>query len=74
MHVYADIHSCADTSPEESSLARQITFNSVELDDFRQFRGHQVFDLARAAEPDASALTVITGGGGFGKTSLVTAM
>jgi hypothetical protein len=55
-------------------LARQITFVSVELDDFRQFRGHQVFDLARAAEPGASALTVITGGGGFGKTSLVTAM
>jgi hypothetical protein len=55
-------------------LARHITFISVELDDFRQFRGHQVFDLARAAEPGASALTVITGGGGSGKSNLVTAV
>jgi len=52
----------------------RVEFLSLEVEDFGPFRGYQSFDFATGASEGKSALTVITGGGGSGKTSLVSAL
>lgn len=55
-------------------VATTVEFVSLELHDFIQFRGPHSFAFARSPAAGKHALTVITGGGASGKTSLVTAL
>lgn len=48
----------------------RVQFLKLELADFLQFRGVQSFDFATGSPTGQSGLTLITGGGGSGKTNL----
>lgn len=52
----------------------QVEFLSLELKDFLQFRGRQTLAFAPPTEDGRSGLTLVTGDGGSGKTSLVRAL
>lgn len=52
----------------------RIQFLKLELADFLQFRGIQSFDFATRSPTGQSSLTLITGGGGSGKTNLGVAL
>jgi len=55
-------------------MTMQVEFVSLELKDFLQFQGHQRLAFAPPTEDDQSGLTLVTGDGGSGKTSLVRAL
>jgi len=52
----------------------RVEFGSLELTDFGPFGGSQAFSFARAPVGGRCGLTLVTGAGGSGKTSLITAL
>jgi hypothetical protein len=52
----------------------RVEFVALELKDFLQFRGRQRLAFASPADDGRSGLTLVTGHGGSGKTSLVRAL
>jgi len=55
-------------------VSTQAEFLSLELVDCGPFRGPQVFSFARPPAGGRCGLTVVTGGGGKGKSSLISAL
>ena len=57
-----------------AAVTTQVELLSLELQDFRPFRGRQAFLFARPPAGGRCGLTLFTGGGGSGKSSLSTAL
>jgi AAA domain len=55
-------------------VTMQVQFVALELEDFLQFQGRQSLAFAPPADDGQSGLTLVTGDGGRGKTSLVRAL
>ena len=61
-------------SGTHAPVSTQVEFLSLEVQDFEPFRGRAVVSFARPPAGGRSALTVVSGGGGSGKSSVITAL